>query len=80
MPRPPYILARMRGRWLVTVAAVAGLWPLGLSGQAPRGLTSPDLYRLLSVGNVEVSPDGARVAYAVVHNDEPGRPYAIVTC
>ena len=39
-------------------------------------LTSADLYRLQSVGDVQLSPDGTHVAYAVTHNDRPGRPYS----
>lgn len=42
---------------------------------AQTGLTSADLYKLRSVGDVQLSPDGSRVAYAVTNNDQPGRPY-----
>lgn len=41
-----------------------------------QGLVSADLYKLRSVGEVELSPDGARVAYAVSNSDQPGRPYS----
>ncbi len=44
--------------------------------QAQTGLTSADLYKLRSVGDVQLSPDGSRIAYAVVNNDQPGRPYS----
>src|SRR5206468_4209318 len=37
-----------------------------------------DLYHLRSVGEVQLSPDGSRIVYAVVNNDRPGRPYSIV--
>jgi dipeptidyl aminopeptidase/acylaminoacyl peptidase len=37
-----------------------------------------DLYHLRSIGDVQLSPDGSRVAYAVVNNDRPGRPYTQV--
>ena len=75
--RPPAILARMvRGSVALLLASLA-LAPLG--GQAAGGLTPKDLFALRSVGDVQVSPDGSRVAYAVVHNDTPGRPYAVVT-
>jgi dipeptidyl aminopeptidase/acylaminoacyl peptidase len=40
-----------------------------------RGLESGDFYKLRSVEDVKFSPDGARVAYVVVNNDGPGRPY-----
>ena len=40
-----------------------------------RGLESRDLLALRSVASVALSPDGARVAYAVSSNDGPGRPY-----
>ena len=36
---------------------------------------SADLYRLQSVGDVQLSPDGTRVAYTVQLADRPGRPY-----
>lgn len=43
---------------------------------AQSGLTSADLYKLRSIGDVQLSPDGSRVAYAVTNNDQPGRPYS----
>ena len=39
---------------------------------------SRDLYRLKSVGDVQLSPDGTRIAYTVQNNDRPGRPYSQV--
>jgi dipeptidyl aminopeptidase/acylaminoacyl peptidase len=56
---------------LATVLASAALLC-----RAQSGLTSGDLYKLRSVGEVEISPDGSRVAYAVTNNDQPGRPYS----
>src|SRR5258708_33131642 len=43
------------------------------SGEA-QGLTSSELSRLRSVGSVELSPDGRRIAYTVTMRDRPGRP------
>src|SRR6266446_4721436 len=40
-----------------------------------QGLSSGDLSRLRSVGSVELSPDGRRIAYSVTMRDRPGRPY-----
>jgi dipeptidyl aminopeptidase/acylaminoacyl peptidase len=40
-----------------------------------EGLSSGDLSRLRSVGGVELSPDGHRIAYSVIMRDRPGRPY-----
>jgi len=37
-----------------------------------------DLYRLRSVGEVEVSPDGSRIAYGVQSNAAPGRPTSTI--
>jgi len=52
---------------------------LGLFALAPfggaQGLSSSDLSRLRSVGSVELSPDGRRIAYTVTMRDRPGRPY-----
>ncbi|OLB20854.1 MAG: hypothetical protein AUH16_04015, partial [Acidobacteria bacterium 13_2_20CM_57_7] len=45
------------------------------SSGAAQGLASSDLSRLHSVGGVELSPDGRRIAYTVVMRDRPGRPY-----
>jgi dipeptidyl aminopeptidase/acylaminoacyl peptidase len=50
------------------------LAPILCLGQT--GLTSPDLYKVRSVGEVQLSPDGSRVAYSVTNNDQPGRPYS----
>ncbi len=38
-------------------------------------MTSADLYKLQSVGSVQLSPDGNKVAYSITHNERPGRPY-----
>src|ERR1700687_5638301 len=52
---------------------------LGLLTIAPfggaQGMSSSDLSRLRSVGSVELSPDGRRIAYTVTMRDRPGRPY-----
>jgi len=52
---------------------------LGLLASAPfsgaQGLGSNDLSRLRSVGSVEISPDGHRIAYSVTMRDRPGRPW-----
>jgi dipeptidyl aminopeptidase/acylaminoacyl peptidase len=56
-------------------AAVAG----AAGAQAPQPWTPRDLTRLLSVGDVEVSPSGTHVAYTVVHNADAGRPQARLT-
>ena len=42
------------------------------------GLQPSDLSRLRSVGDVQISPDGKTVVYAVSNNDRPGRPYSQV--
>jgi dipeptidyl aminopeptidase/acylaminoacyl peptidase len=41
-----------------------------------EGLRSSDLLGLSSVGDVQFSPDGTRLAYTVENNDGPGRPYS----
>jgi dipeptidyl aminopeptidase/acylaminoacyl peptidase len=43
---------------------------------AAQGLQSADLSRFRSVGTVELSPDGQRIAYTVTMRDRPGRPYS----
>lgn len=56
-------------------AAVLGVMSLAAMAQS-SGLESRDLYRLRSVGDVQVSPDGRRIAYTVENHDRPGRPYS----
>lgn len=51
----------------VTVAA---------SASAQGRLQSSDFLELRSVGAVQWSPDGTRIAYSVTNNDGPGGPYA----
>lgn len=46
------------------------------AAQTLPGLAPADLTTLESVGAVQLAPDGRRVAYSVVHNDRPGRPYS----
>jgi dipeptidyl aminopeptidase/acylaminoacyl peptidase len=43
---------------------------------AADGMVSADLYKLHAVGEVQLSPDGTRVAYTVTNSDRPGRPYS----
>jgi dipeptidyl aminopeptidase/acylaminoacyl peptidase len=40
------------------------------------GVQIADLYRLRSVGDVHLSPDGRTVIYGVVNNDRPETPYS----
>src|SRR3981189_2852454 len=56
------------------VFCVLGLLTITPFGGA-QGLSSSDLSRLRSVGSVELSPDGRRIAYSVTMRDRPGRPY-----
>jgi len=49
---------------------------IGAAGAQTRGLQSGDLLKLRSVGDVKMSPDGSRIAYTVINNDGPGRPYS----
>jgi dipeptidyl aminopeptidase/acylaminoacyl peptidase len=54
---------------------VSGLvFSAGVAGAQDR-LASSDLLKLRSVGGIQVSPDGTRVAYVVENNDGPRRPY-----
>ncbi len=43
---------------------------------AAQGIVAEDLYKLRSVGDVALSPDGMTIAYTVSHNDGEGRPYS----
>jgi Tol biopolymer transport system component len=42
---------------------------------AAQPFASADLQQLRSVGDVQLSPDGTRIAYSVQSNDRPGAPY-----
>ena len=46
------------------------------SAVAQPGLDIEDINQLRSVGDVQFSPDGTRVAYSVTRRDRPGRPYS----
>lgn len=55
---------------LVLICAAAAL-----SAQSAR-LDSSDLFKLRSVGAVQLSPDGTKLAYTVSYAERPGRPYS----
>jgi dipeptidyl aminopeptidase/acylaminoacyl peptidase len=57
---------------LVTLAAAFS--PLALAAQDPRGLKIADLTALRSLGEVQISPSGGQVAYALTRNDKGARP------
>jgi len=59
----------------ILLALCASTLLYGAPSGGAQGLTSSDLSRLRSVGSVELSPDGRRIAYGVTMRDRPGRPY-----
>jgi dipeptidyl aminopeptidase/acylaminoacyl peptidase len=70
-------------QWLVSFLSRAGVYVActialfaNVPSSAAQGFSSADLSRIRSVGNVEFSPDGHRIAYTVVMRDRPGRPYS----
>src|SRR5437879_4071453 len=65
------VLLLRAGFCLCCVLVLIRLVPSG----AAQGFSSGDLSRLRSVGSVELSPDGRRIAYTVAMRDRPGRPY-----
>jgi dipeptidyl aminopeptidase/acylaminoacyl peptidase len=69
-------MRRIISSGLVAGSAVAFVTaPSPLAAQQPVvGITSADLYKLRSLGDVQLSPDGKRVAYAVTRRDGAGRP------
>ncbi len=64
---------RFGARWLPACAASAML-ASGTVFTQPAGFEIGDLYKLRSVGDVEMSPDGTRIAYSVQNSDRRGRP------
>jgi len=57
-------------------AAVAASFVSAATAGAPDGLQPSDLYRLRAVGDVQLSPDGTRLAYTVINSEQEGRPYS----
>jgi dipeptidyl aminopeptidase/acylaminoacyl peptidase len=57
---------------VATVLVVATTAPL--AAQRAPGLASTDISALRGLGDVQVSPDGRHVAYAITRRDTPGRP------
>ena len=72
MSRPRVLLALGSGLALLHLAPPAA----AVRSAAVQNLTPADLYELKAVADVRLSPDGRRVAYSVVSNDRPGRPYS----
>ncbi len=61
------------------LAAIAASAPRAVAQPARQpGLRAADIYQLRSVGDVQISPDGQTIVYAVVNNDRPDRPYSQV--
>jgi dipeptidyl aminopeptidase/acylaminoacyl peptidase len=62
---------------LPAAAILASALAPDAGAQAGR-LQSGDLLKLRSVGDIQFSPDGTRIAYTVSNNDGAGRPYSQV--
>ena len=60
---------------LVIVALIIAV-VANLGYSQSRGIENADLLKMRSVGDVQFSPDGSRVAYTVLNNDGPERPYS----
>src|SRR5690349_2583179 len=63
----------MTRRLLVALSLVLAV---SASATGQDRLQSSDFFKLRSVGAVQWSPDGARIAYTVTNNDGPGGPYS----
>lgn len=63
-------------RLLVQTGALILTTVTGAAFAQTRGLQSADLLKLRSVGEVNYSPDGSRLAYTVINNDGAQRPYS----
>jgi dipeptidyl aminopeptidase/acylaminoacyl peptidase len=72
-PSRPLQLAR-RTIYLIVALLMSKLSVASIAQSS--GLQSDDLYRLRSVGDTQISPDGTRIAYSVTNNDRPGAPYS----
>ena len=67
VPATHALARRTCGAFLLFLGA-----PLALGAQA--GLQASDLFKLKSVGDVQLSPDGRRVVYTVTSSEGAGRP------
>jgi dipeptidyl aminopeptidase/acylaminoacyl peptidase len=71
---------RIRMTSLVFGALLLGLMPAAAQSVSPAPAASPlvsaDLYKLRSVADVQIAPDGKTIAYSIQQSDRPGRPYA----
>ena len=61
---------------LLLAAAAAPSFAQAVAEKA--GLQASDIYKLRSVGDVQISPDGRTAVYAVSNTDRPDRPYSQV--
>jgi len=59
-----------------TLALCSLVLAVAVSAAAQPRLQSSDFLKLRSVGNVQWSPDGSRIAYTITNNDGPGGPYS----
>jgi Tol biopolymer transport system component len=59
--------------WIRT-AMLLLIWLLPAPVRAQNRLRANDHLRMRSVGDVQLSPDGTRIAYTIVNNDGEGRP------
>src|SRR6185503_5845312 len=66
-------MRRMISAGLLAARSLSAAPPL-LAQQPIAGITSADVYKLRSLGDVQLSPDGRRLAYAVTRRDGAGRP------
>src|SRR6266699_6974545 len=72
----PTILVPLYNRRTMHRIFLFALIAAGLAGAQTRGFQSADLLKLRSVGDVQWSPDGSRIAYTDSNNDGPRRPYS----
>ena len=64
----------LTARPIAVAAFLVAVATASLAAQRAPGLASADLYALRGLGDVQLSPDGRHVAYAVTRHDTPGRP------
>ena len=64
----------MLHRFATGLALILALWAASSAFSQPRRLGSADYQKLRAVTDVQLSPDGSRIAYVVQRADGPGRP------
>jgi dipeptidyl aminopeptidase/acylaminoacyl peptidase len=71
-------IGRVSIRFAAVPVVMVALLVLAARAATSPGLVSADLFKLKSVGDVQISPDGKRIAFTLQSSERPGRPISQV--